>query len=245
MKNFKNFLKEDTTLEYHNELNPKLFDENGRLFNDVRLKLLQFAYTWIEFSKVIPKDIVKDVFMTGGNVNYNYTPYSDIDVHVEIDKSKTPNKEMFDSLLDDKKQLWTLKHHDVKVKGYPLEPYAHDVNEKLPNGQGAYSLLYDKWIQKPEHGNYDFKHDSKVEKKANFYERLINRMIEENKDAVEFDKILARIYTMRGDSISKNGEFAFGNLVFKELRNRGVFDRINDYRSKNLDKSLSLESKEV
>ena len=46
---------------------------------------------------------------------------------------------------------------------------------------------------------------------------------------------------MRGDSIAQGGEFAFGNLVFKELRNAGYLDKLSDYDKSRKDKALSLE----
>jgi hypothetical protein len=52
--------------------------------------------------------------------------------------------------------------------------------------------------------------------------------------------IKQKIKKMRGDSIAKSGEFAFGNLVFKELRNQGYLDKMDTYQKSNQDKALSL-----
>ena len=46
---------------------------------------------------------------------------------------------------------------------------------------------------------------------------------------------------MRSDSIAKQGEFALGNLVFKDLRNSGYIDKLNIYKKERMDKNLSLE----
>lgn len=180
MKSFKQFLNETISLEYHDELNQKLFD-GDKLREDVRLKLLEFAKAWIEFVNKdhisIKHDMIKDVYMTGGNVNFNYTDESDIDIHVIIDKSNVGDVEVFDKLMDDAKQLWTTKHKDIKVKGYPLEPYAQDMNLKLPDGQGAYSLVKNEWVVEPTNKHLDFKHDKKLEAAVNEWETKINKII--------------------------------------------------------------------
>ena len=117
------------SLQYHNKLNPKLWIGN-KLKPEVRKTLIKFAYAWAEFAN-IKKNLIKDIIMTGGNSNYNYTSKSDIDVHIVVDKNKLgANRPMVDDYLQSKKMLWTLTH-DVKVYGYSLEPYAQDQNEKF------------------------------------------------------------------------------------------------------------------
>ena len=49
-------------LQYHKELNPKLWND-FELKPEVRAKLLQFAEVWREFAK-IPKSAVKEVIST-------------------------------------------------------------------------------------------------------------------------------------------------------------------------------------
>ena len=65
MLTFKQFLleniEEDTTLEYNDTLNQKLFDENDHLKPEVRDVLLKFAYKWVEFVKIIPQNIIVDI----------------------------------------------------------------------------------------------------------------------------------------------------------------------------------------
>ena len=69
---------------------------------------------------------------------------------------------------------------------------------------------------------------------------MIDRMIDQQATNGTFDMIKQRIRKMRGDSIAKNGEFAFGNQVFKELRNQGYLDKMDTYQKSSYDKALSL-----
>lgn len=227
------------TLQYHDELNPKLW-ENGKLKPEVRTALIKFGESWAEFAK-IPKSMIQDIVMTGGNANYNYTSKSDIDVHVIVDRSKLFSDPKFvEEYLQDKKSLWTLTHN-IDVYGYPLEPYAQDQSIKYPKKQGVYSLKNSEWVQKPIHCNYDFQSDPLLKQKVKHFMHAIDHMIKHKMSVDQFDNLKARFKSMRTASLEKYGEFGRENLVFKELRNRGYIDKMNKYEISLKDKELSLK----
>ena len=226
------------SLEYHSDLNPKLWD-GALLKPDVRDALLNFGYSWASYAR-IPKDIILDVIMTGGNANYNYTNKSDIDVHVVIDRNALgSDRELIDDYLQNKKMLWILTHK-IKVLGYSLEPYAQDNADRYPANQGVYSLLRQRWIQFPNKGNYDFQNDPGLKRKVMFYKKMIDRMIANKMPLSAVKELKNKLREMRAASISAGGEFSFENLVFKELRNRGYLDKLNKYEQAIKDKEMSL-----
>lgn len=235
---------QESTLQYHEQLNPKIWD-NMVLTPEIRGKLLQIAETWRQFAN-IPTELIKDVIITGGNCNYNYTDQSDIDLHLVIDRNLINQDRAFvDDYLQDKKILWTMSHPDINIKGYPVELYAQDLDEQPHEGQGVYSLLNNTWIQAPRYLGLDFENDFHLRKKVAFYAGMIDKMIAQRADKDTMDQIKKKIRTMRGDSIAQGGEFAFGNLVFKELRNMGYLDKMDDYEKSMQDKALSLENVNV
>lgn len=235
-----NKVAEASTLEYHKELNPKIWLDNGSLKFDVKNTLLQIADNWIKFTK-IPENLVQDIIITGGNVNYNYTPHSDIDLHIVISRDAlNPNRDFVDEYLQDKKILWTLQHQNISIYGYPVELYAQDVNEIAHQDQGVYSIVQDTWLARPRLLDINFENDYHLQKKVQFYMDMIDKLITSNASDESIDTLKDKIKKMRGDSIAKEGEFAFGNLVFKELRNAGYIDKLNDYKKDRLDKTLSL-----
>lgn len=230
---------EESTLEYHQTLNPKIWDD-GQLKEQVRGKLIQIAEAWRDFAK-IDSTLVQDMIITGGNVNYNYTDQSDIDLHLVINRDMiNPNRSLVDEYLQDKKILWTLSHQNINIYGYPVELYAQDADEQPHFGQGVYSVKTNSWIQYPQNLNLNFTMDHHLQQKVEFYKQMIDRMIDQQATNGTFDMIKQRIRKMRGDSIAKNGEFAFGNLVFKELRNQGYLDKMDMYQKSSYDKALSL-----
>jgi hypothetical protein len=230
---------EDISLQYHNNLNPKLWDD-GQLKPEVRGKLIQFAETWRDFA-MIPKEMVQDVVMTGGNANYNYTDQSDIDVHLVVDRDGFGMpRDFIDQFLQDKKILWTMTHPDIKVYGYPLEPYAQDPAESIPMNQGQYSLMNAQWIQMPSNLNLDFTGNKVLQDKVDHYKHVVDRLIRSSASSAALKGIKNKITAARGPAIAKGGEFSLENLVFKELRNQGYIDKIDMYLKSEQDKALSL-----
>ena len=230
-------LEEKISLEYHDTLNPKIW--NGtKLNSDVRKKLLEIGRTWQSFAK-IPDSLVQDITLTGGNANYNYTDKSDLDVHILIDRDKLGNnRDLIDEYLQDKKVLWSLTHN-ITIFGYPIELYAQDINTELIAG-GVYSLLLDRWIKIPVHGDFNFENDTNLEQKVQYYKCMINDMINAKMDSSAIDKLKNKLKEMRAAGLKEKGEFSFENLLFKELRNTGYLDKLNQYERSIKDKALSL-----
>ena len=56
-----------------------------------------------------------------------------------------------------------------------------------------------------------------------------------------FEKIKTKIKDMRNSSLKKSGENSVENLIFKELRNLGYLDKMNEYIKSRQDESLSLK----
>lgn len=225
-------------LAYHSKLNQKLFD-GDTLRPEVRAKLLQIADAWLAFAK-LPADALVDVIATGGNINYNYTEESDIDVHLVMDMSKMPisDPDFMRDYIFDKKNLWA-KSHNNRVMGYPVELFAQSSTDRLPNHQGVYSLTDDKWVAHPE--NLKLTYDDRNLKEKVAYERHdIDRII--SRGTVE--EARAKIEKLRGGRGSalatESGEFAQDNLIFKSLRNSGHLQRLSDHVKTIEDKELSL-----
>ena len=225
------------TLQYHDELNPKLWND-GVLRSEVAKKLDMIAQTWAGFSKIPPKAI-KDVILVGGNANYNYTDYSDIDLHVVVDTKKIPEcKGLLDEYLRGKKQLWGLVH-DITIYGHDVELYAQDHTTPYTKGQGVYSIQKEKWIVKPKQQQVDLK-DPALQQKVDQYIEKVETLIDSNADDSAFEQLKKKFTEMRKSGLRQGGEFSLENLVFKELRNLGYIDKVDQYMRSQQDKRLSL-----
>jgi len=241
MQTFLSFLNEQKlTLQYHEELNPSIW-KNEKINDDVRKHLLKIAETWRVFSN-IPVSAVKDILLTGGNANYNYTKYSDLDVHLFVDKRKLKDcdAEIMDDYLRDKKSLWTLSH-DIKVKGYDVEMYAQGIDEKTSSDQGVFSLKNNEWVKHPKKTKINLK-DAYLLRKIKSLISMIEHFIASKCDNIEkMEAFKEKIRKMRGSSVQKGGEFSLENLAFKEIRNKGYLEKFSNYIKNVQDRKLSLK----
>lgn len=238
IKNLITYLQEaDLTLEYHDELNPKLW--NGHVLkSEVRTKLTMIAKTWAGFAK-IPTKAITDIILVGGNANYNYTAYSDIDLHVVVDMNKIPECEgLLDEYLRGKKQLWGLVH-DIKIYGHDVELYAQDKDTSYTKDQGVYSIKNNRWLVKPVKKEVNLK-DPAIKRKVEQYIEKIDTLIDTSAEDDAFESLKEKFKNMRAAALKQGGEFSVENLVFKELRNLGYLDKVSKYLRSKQDQRLSL-----
>lgn len=232
-----------TYLDYHSTLSTKIWDDVNTLNKDVLEALQNIADAFIEALDV-PADSVEDVIITGSLCNYNYTKYSDIDLHVILDYSKIcDNCEQFsvDECLLAKKSLWNLEH-DITIYGIEVELYAQDVNKPITGDAGVYSILNDEWIKRPTKlKNVTFDEDS-IEDKAEYFRKQIDDVVDGKVDNPKvIDALKMKIKNMRKAGLEKSGEFSLENLVFKTLRSSEYIAKLHDYSKEIKSDSLSLE----
>ncbi len=199
---------------------------------------MKFAKAFADYVDLDDRAIT-DILLLGGNAGYNYTPFSDLDIHLVVDPQYIPdcNPDLLDEFYMDKKTLWELTH-DVKIYGVKAEPYIERPGVSRKKSQGVYSLLRQSWVQKPEKfsGELD---QGELEKKVNNFKHRIDTLIKsEDPDALR--GIVKQLRGARSSSLLKYGEYGFENMVFKELRNSGYIDKIRSAVVNLKSKSLSL-----
>ncbi len=80
-------------------LHPDFWDDDGKLKEHIRRRLITIAKDFFE-SIGLPNMNIKDVTFTGSLANYNWSRFSDIDLHIiadfaEIDENEDLVREMF------------------------------------------------------------------------------------------------------------------------------------------------------
>lgn len=229
-------------LQYHDTLNPQVWQEDNQLKPVIREHLLKIADYWRDFAQ-IPEDAVADVVFTGSLANYNYTPMSDFDLHVVVFMDKLPIKdeELRVKNIFHMKALWAKTHPDIKIYGYPVELFAEDVNTRHPLTQGVYSLKADRWVHMPTREDINYENDANLKSKVVHFQNIIDDLIDNDRSLERIKSFKTRLRDMRGDSIQKHGELrGVNNLVFKELRNRGYLDKLSQHETKKFDSEMSL-----
>jgi predicted nucleotidyltransferase len=217
---------------YNDKLNERFWQNNS--FNpEIREKLLKIAKDFYDaFDLNLP---VLDIQLTGSMANYNYTDYSDLDVHVIVDfKEISSEIELVKKALDGIRFIWNLRHN-LTIGGHDVELYIQDVNEQH-TASGLYSLLKGKWVREPKYNPPEIdERDIKVkyEAYASEIEKLVNRVKAENLSPEEYmsitdraAKLKAKIHQDRKNCLQTGNEFCVENLVFKELRNSELFGKL-------------------
>lgn len=240
---------------YHDELNPifwkKKKDKNGNVewvFDQrVRRKLLRIANDFYgKFPELLKGRVIKDIQLTGSLSNYNYTNFSDLDVHVlvNLDGIDDDNPNILKAAIDGIRFMWNIRH-DISIRGYDTELYLQGEDEPH-DSTGLFSLLNNEWVKKPVYDpplidemDVSKKYDSissdidKLSVKLNNLSDLPSNAKALYKRCL---KLKDKIQKMRKEGLSREGEMAIGNLVFKKLRNDGYIEKLIDTISKSYDK---------
>lgn len=224
---------------FHERLNPQLWDGDTML-PEVRVALLRAAKAFYEFLE-IPGLRVEDIVFTGSNAAYNYTEFSDLDVHLIVDFSESTCPGLADNLFTTKKNLWN-RVHDITVRGQDVEMYVEDTANPV-TAQGVYSLLRGEWVHKPkpEKPSWD---DHAIAAKVELFADRIEDLLDNDPTKAEIDRLADRLKRMRRSGLAKGGEFSVENLAYKGLRNLGFLDRLWSARLEIQDRELSLETSE-
>ena len=233
------------------ELNPKIWVK-GLLNSRVRLRLLDIADDFIS-RLPINHSLVDDIILTGSLANYNWSRYSDFDLHILIDfKSVDKRIEFVKDYFDTKKKEWNSDHENLKIYGFPVEIYVQDTNE-VHTASGIYSIEKNQWIVKPEKNSIKaikldkFFIKSKTLKLINVISSLEDEI--EHTDDDEKLRILSKkvknvfdkIKGSRKDGLKKSGEMNPYNIIYKLLRRLGYISILLDLKAKTYDKINSIE----
>ena len=227
----------------NNQLEPRLWD-GDELKPQFKERLMEIAEDFVD-NLPFPVEI-KDIRFTGSLANYNWSKYSDIDLHIvieftDIDDNKDLVKEMFDS----KRLRWN-ELHNIKIKGYDVELYVEDIDEEH-SSSGIYSIMNDEWIQHPQkiERSIDLetakKKASDIEQQIASVERLFNTG-EFEKVMRHVDRIKNKIRSMRQAGLeTEDMEFSPENIAFKLLRRNDLLDTLTKLKYKAYDQSMTLD----
>ena len=220
-------------LEVHSNLNPKLWTSSAELLPDVERKLFDIVDAFTE-SMSIPIDII-DARLVGSNASYNYTQYSDIDLHIVANfEAIDVDSEVLQSAYNLEKSSFN-KTYDISIHGLDVEVYIEDVRASTVSN-GIYSLYLHRWIKFPKKIDVP---DVDVSRETSVWERRIDTAVGGNGDDAR--NLLNSIYLVRKNSLEVDGEFGKGNVLFKELRNLGLLDKLRSKITQSDSKRLSLE----
>ena len=226
------------------KLNSQVWQDEDTLNPDVRAKLLEIATEFIDFLSV--PILVEDIIFTGSLANFNWSEFSDIDLHIVANFAQFDEDllELYQELFKVKKSIFN-SDYNIKIFGYDVELYVQNSTE-VHFSTGVYSVLFDEWIEKPV--KEDKKIDTEVLKgKINQWMSKIDTVIknatdEDIESAKEYIKNLKdKLKKFRSSGLKEGGEYSYENLTFKYLRRNGYLDKLFNFEKQLVDKELSLD----
>jgi hypothetical protein len=235
------------SLKLRDELNPEVWNKNEKgnytLKSEIQKKLLKVAEIFLDYVDI---DIfVQDIVLIGSLTGYNWSDFSDFDLHIMYDFNDAgENKDLYKELFYLKKTVFNAKH-EIRIKGFEVEVFIQDSNEK-EKSVGSYSIMNRKWIRFPEKEKFEVD-EKKILEKANQWMDIIDGVLE-NAEELDLDEALRlvkkyknKLKKYRTCGLQKGGELSYENLVFKYLRRSGYLSKLENFKNKVANKKLSLE----
>ena len=227
-------------------LDPYFWTPSKKLKQYVKDALMKVVGDFLSSVELpLSKKDIEDIQLTGSIANYNYSKYSDIDLHILIDFSKlNKNKKFIRDYFLAKKNNWNNKHK-ITIYGHEVEIYVQDSTE--PHfSSGVYSIKNNKWIAEPEadKGRARQSHVLCAKRKADDIAYEIDDLVSraDDEDVLEeIEYLKEKIRNMRQAGLERDGEDAVENIAFKILRRRQDLKLLSDLQVSEYDQSVSIQ----
>lgn len=230
------------SFELHNTLNKKIWDSNNELYPDVKEALKRIVSEYIESSEIISESDVIDAELVGSNASFNYTKDSDLDLHLVVNmEDLSCDPEIVQIACNAEKASFN-RNYDLSIKGIEIELYVEDVKASTASN-GIYSLFKEEWIKFPEPiESKNYSTDAEFISKLDELRTEVETVLTSANNAIEIQEEINNLYNLRRESIMIEGEYGFGNQLFKEIRSLGLLDELKEKKYELASKELSLES---
>jgi len=231
------------SFEVHDTFDPDIWDDET-LNSEVREALLKIAN---DFLIDLPFNITpKDITLTGSLANYNWSKFSDIDLHIIVDFAEVDeNTELVREFFRNLQTNWN-NRHDIIMKGYEVEIYFQDSNEPHIS-TGVYSIQDNVWLTKPTPMPVSIDYANVRKKAEDVSDRIdhIEKMMDDEDEGEEIldsiDRLRAKIRRMRKTGLERAGQYSVENLAFKVLRRSEELGRLSALKAKAYDELMSIE----
>lgn len=227
----------------HSELQPAIWDHET-LREDVSKRLLEIVEDFLEGLEVSVEML--DLRFTGSLANYNWSQYSDIDLHVVVDFTEVnEDTELVKAFFDEARMRWNDKHR-ILIHGFEVEIYIENTDEKHVSS-GLYSVLEDEWVVKPAEATAEIDFPTALKKANDYMDRTacLSQMVfkeQEYEKAIRIiDRVKEKIRDMRKVGLeSEEAEFSPENIAFKILRRESTLKKLNDLKRTAYDRMMAI-----
>jgi predicted nucleotidyltransferase len=231
------------SFDTHDRLEPRIWRNEEEMDPRVQRRLLKIAQNFIDG---LPVEIdIKDITLTGSLANFNWSNYSDVDLHIIVDfLNVDENRALVKAFFDNARMRWN-DRHDIAAKGYDVEIYVEDSREQHVSS-GVYSLLNDEWLQRPKRfrNNIDFPAARRKADDIEFQVNIVGNLIlaQKFKSAMRnIERLKKKIKNLRRAGLeSTMREFSVENIAFKILRRNGILDELERMKNETYDEMMTV-----
>jgi len=211
---------------------------------EISEKLMKIAQDFIDN---LPVEIdVEDVRLTGSLANYNWSNYSDVDLHIIVDfLGVDENRTLVKAFFDNARMKWN-DRHNITIKGYDVEIYIEDSREQHLSS-GVYSLMNDEWFKKPRkfRNNIDFSAARRKSDDLEYQVNIVGNLIAARKFEAairNITRLKRKIKNMRRAGLeSTMREFSVENIAFKILRRNGILNELEEMKNRVYDDMMTIK----
>ena len=220
---------EESSFEMQPNLQPEFWHDN-KIWPQVQKRLLAIVEDFIEGLEI--EVSIEDIRLTGSLANYNWSKYSDVDVHIIVDFAEIDeDTQLVKSFFDAARARWNILHA-IDIYGFQVELYVENTSD-VHHSSGLYSLLDTEWITEPSRRDVEIdfvtarKKSDDIETRIN----LIGRMIDAGKlksGLKSIERIKHKIRRMRQAGLnSPQKEFSPENIAFKNFTTKRYIGKIS------------------
>jgi hypothetical protein len=233
---------EESSFEMQPDLQPEIWYDN-KMWPEVQERLLAIVQDFIEGLEIeVP---LEDIRLTGSLANYNWSKYSDADVHIIVDFAEIDeDTQLVKSFFDAARARWNLMH-TIDIYGFEVELYVENTSD-VHHSSGLYSLLDSEWVTEPNRRDVEIDFATARKKSDDIETRinLIGRMIDAGKlksSLKSIEKVKQKIRRMRQAGLnSPQKEFSPENIAFKILRRNDILAQLSDMKYRAYDTEMSM-----
>ena len=238
---------EPESFEKHSHLDPNFWDDSNNLKPNIARRLLKIVDDFLEGLDLEQEFTIEDIRLTGSIANFNWSKYSDVDLHLVIDFKAIDNDvDLVKGYFDGVRMRWNDKHN-ITIRGHEVEIYVENVGD-VHHSSGLYSILDMRWIVEPSPERITFDYTSARAKADNILTQinLIERILDESHKARaalrSIERLKEKIRTMRKAGLNSPAqEYSAENIAFKILRREGALDKLDEMKYTAYDLIMSME----
>ena len=207
------------TLRVNTKLYPPLWI-NDHIKPEAQAQLMRIAH-WVLEDLSIPEAQMVDATISGSIANFNYSSFSDLDLHIFVNIDTVPNPEMVEAYMRTYSSVWN-DEHDISLFGLPVNIFVKNARGE-EHSAGIYSVLHGKWIRKPVPTKLTVTREDVLALALPFADKIraaVERYEEKPEGAPcsSYSALRHELRKFRKHHLEKDGELGAGNLAYKVLR---------------------------